>query len=49
VIGGNPVPGVLGQTLRTVFGWERHLLKVMNLPYGLSLLGIAGKETPERM
>jgi SAM-dependent methyltransferase len=38
-----PLHGVLNGVLKTIFSFERHLIKYINLPFGVSLMAIAKK------
>jgi SAM-dependent methyltransferase len=38
-----PVHGFLNEVLKTIFSFERHLIRYFNLPFGVSLMAIAKK------
>ena len=38
-----PLHGALNDVLKTLFSFERHLIKYFNLPFGVSLMAIAKK------
>lgn len=38
-----PVHGILNYVLKSIFSFERHLIKYINLPFGVSLMAVARK------
>jgi SAM-dependent methyltransferase len=38
-----PLHGVLNYVLKSIFSFERHLIKYINLPFGVSLMAVAKK------